>query len=150
MTNIPRTALTALSLSTEIPVRQLKVPTGATGNTSVSVGAAFAGQNAVLVKFNAASGALEFVSASTVGANGSANMNITQTGDFLVLTFKTGDITGTGEVQTQDALALLRHVAGISELNSIQQYVANGKSGDVGTNDALNILRLVAGIIEKI
>jgi hypothetical protein len=44
----------------------------------------------------------------------------------------------------------MRDIAGISKLNGIQSYVANGKSGDVGTADALNILRLVAGIIDKI
>ncbi|MDR2558288.1 MAG: hypothetical protein LBC86_01900 [Oscillospiraceae bacterium] len=150
VTSIPRTALTALGLSTNIPVNQLRVPTGATGNTTVSVGASFAGQNAVLVKFNAETQQLEFVSASTVSANGNASINITQTGDFLVLTFKTGDITGTGEVQTADALAVLRDVAGISKLNSIQTFVANGGKGDIGTNNALDILRLVAGIIDKI
>jgi len=144
--NIPRAVIHAIN--DNIPVNQLKVSTA--GNVSVSVGTDLAEQNAVLVKYNAETQQLEFVSASTVGTNGNASMNITQVGDFLVLTFKTGDITGTGEVQTADALALLRHIAGISELNSIQQYVANGKSGDVGTNDALNILRYVAGVIDKI
>jgi hypothetical protein len=67
-----------------------------------------------------------------------------------VLTFITGDITGTGAVETSDALALLRHVAGINELNSIQLFVANGKQGENSTTDALNILRLVAGVIDKI
>jgi hypothetical protein len=150
VTNIPRAALTALGLSADIPVNQVRIPTGATGTVSVSIGAAFAGQNAVLVRFNAATGELEFVTASTVGTNGSANINVRQTGDFLVLTFKTGDITGTGEVGTTDALALLRHVAGVSELNSVELFVANGKQGDVNTADALNILRYVAGITDRI
>jgi len=144
--NIPKDVINAIN--DNIPVNQLKVTTA--GNVSVSVGADFAGQNAVLVKFNAETGELEFVSASTVGTNGNANINVAAAGDYLVLTFKTGDITGTGEVETSDALALLRHIAGISELNSIQQFVANGGKGDIGTNNALNILRLVAGIIEKI
>jgi hypothetical protein len=150
VTNIPRTALTALGLSSAIPVNQIRIPTGATGAVFVNVGAAYAGQNAVLVRYNTTSGKFEFVSAATVGANGNANINISQAGDFLVLTFKTGDVTGTGEIQTADALAILRHVAGISELNSVQQFVANGKEGDIGTIDALNILRYVAGIIENI
>ncbi|MDR2569335.1 MAG: leucine-rich repeat protein, partial [Oscillospiraceae bacterium] len=125
VTNIPKTAFTALGISTEIPVNQIRIPAGTTGNQSVGVvGAGFAGQNAVLVQYNAEIQQLEFVSASTVGANGNANINVRTTGDFLVLTFKTGDITGTGTVETSDALALLRHVAGISELNSIQQFVA--------------------------
>jgi hypothetical protein len=149
VTNIPQVALTNLGLSSSIPIKQVSVPTGATGNISLSVGTDFAGQNVVLVKYNADTEELEFVSAATVGTNGNATVNVT-TGDFLILTFKTGDVTGTGEVQTTDALAVLRHVAGISELNSIQQFVANGKEGDVGTNDALNILRYVAGIIDRI
>jgi uncharacterized protein YjdB len=150
VTNIPRTALTALGLSSDILIKQIRVPTGATGNISMSVGEEFAGKNAVLVQYNQATEQLEFVSAVTIDENGNVNKNITQTGDFLVLTLKTGDVTGTGTVDTGDALALLRHVAGISELNSIQQFVANGKEGDVGTNDALQILRYVAGIIDKI
>jgi hypothetical protein len=144
--NIPQTAISAIS--SNIPVNQLKI--SATGNVNVSVGEDYAGQNAVLVRFNATTGELEFVSAAQVGANGSANMNITQTGDFLVLTFKTGDVTGTGEVQTNDALAILKHVAGTAPLNSVQLFVANGKQGDTGTTDALNILRYVAGLIDKI
>jgi hypothetical protein len=150
VTSIPRTALTALGLSADIPVNQIRIPTGATGNTSVSVGADYIGQNAVLVQLNAETNELEFVSASTVGANGNASINIRETGDFLVLTFKTGDITGTGEVDTGDALAVLRDVAGIAKLNSIQSFVANGGKGDIGTNNALDILRLVAGIVDRI
>ncbi|MDR2559162.1 MAG: Ig-like domain-containing protein [Oscillospiraceae bacterium] len=150
VTNIPRTALTSLALSAEIPVNQVRIPTGATGSTTVSVGADFAGQNAVLVKFNAETEQLEFVSAATIGANGNASMNITQTGDFLVLTFKTGDITGTGKVETADALALLRHVAGIAPLNPIQLFIANGKADDNSTADAMQILRYVAGVINRI
>ncbi|MDR2559664.1 MAG: chitobiase/beta-hexosaminidase C-terminal domain-containing protein [Oscillospiraceae bacterium] len=146
VTNIPRTALTALGLSIEIPVNQIRIPTGAIDSVFVNVGVAFAEQNAVLVQYNADTEKLEFVSAVTVGANGNANINITQAGDFLVLTFKTGDVTGTGEVTTSDALELLRSIAGITELNSIQLFVANGKIDEVSTNDALSILRIVAGL----
>jgi hypothetical protein len=150
VTNIPRTALTALGLSSQIPVNQIRITAEQTGNVSVSVGADYAGQNAVLVKFNAETGQLEFVSAATVGANGSANINITQTGDFLVLTFKTGDISGTGTVDTSDALAVLRHAVGLTKLSGIQTFVANGKSGDIDTSDALNILRYAVGLIDRI
>jgi hypothetical protein len=143
--NIPRTALRAIN--SNIPIHQLKVNTA--GTHTLNAGTELAGQNAVLVRFNETTNELEFVSAATVGANGNASLNITQTGDFLVLTFKTGDVTGTGEVTTSDALAVLRHVAGISELNSIQQFVANGKSGGVNTTDALAVLRHVAGISES-
>ncbi|MCL2637898.1 MAG: hypothetical protein FWD48_05945 [Oscillospiraceae bacterium] len=146
--NIPLNIIQTININ--IPVTQLKVPAGAIGYQTVSVGVEYIEQNAVLVQYNATTGELEFIATSIVGSNGNANINVRQTGDFLVLTFKTGDITGTGEVQTADALALLRHIAGISELNSVQLFVANGKEGDVGTTDALNILRLVAGISEKI
>jgi hypothetical protein len=146
--NIPRTVINAIN--SKIPINQLKISAVATGSMSVSVGADFAGQNAVLVRYNAETGELEFVSASTVGEDGNASLNAAQTGDYLVLTFKTGDITGTGEVTTADALALLRHIAGIIELNSVQLFIANGKTGETGTIDALNILRYIAGVVGKI
>jgi len=143
--NMPITIINTINVN--IPVVQLRIPTGATGNQSISVGADFAGQNAVLVRYNATTGEFEFVSAATVGTNGNANINVGQAGDYLVKTFKTGDITGTGTVETSDALAVLRDVAGITKLNGIQSYVANGKTGDNSTTDALNILRIVAGLI---
>jgi hypothetical protein len=150
LTTIPRTAFNALNLSAAIPVRQLNVPAGVTGNQTVTIGADFAGQNAVLVRYNATTQQLEFVSASSVGANGNATINVTTAGEFLVLTFKTGDITGTGKVETSDALEVLRHSVGIKQLNSIQQFVANGKTGTIGTADALNILRYAVGLISRI
>lgn len=129
---------------------QLQVPAGATGNQSVNVGADYAGQNAVLVQYNEATGQLEFVSAAQIGNNGNANLNIAKAGDFLVKTFKTGDVTGTGTVDTSDALAVLRHTVGLSPLDEVQKYVANGKPGDVTTSDALNILRYAVGLIDRI
>ncbi|MDR2569168.1 MAG: InlB B-repeat-containing protein [Oscillospiraceae bacterium] len=146
--NMPVTIINTININ--IPVVQLVIPAGMTGNRTVSVGADFAGQNAILVKYNETTRQLEFVTASTVGANGNVNLNIAQTGDYLVKTFKTGDITGTGTVETSDALALLRHVAGISKLNPIQEFVANGKNSANSTADALNILRYVAGVIDEI
>jgi hypothetical protein len=117
-----------------------------TGRQPVDTGSADnAGQNAILVRMNA-DGELEVITSTVIGANGIADINITQTGDFIVLVRKTGDITGTGEVETADALALLRHVAGISALDAVQLFVANGKAGDVNTTDALNILKTVAGL----
>lgn len=137
-------AVNALNLSASIPVTPMRF--AAAGIQNVSIGADFAGQNAVLTRLNAETGELEFVSATTVSAGGSASVNVPATGDYVILTFKTGDVTGTGEVQTADALAVLRHVAGVNELNSIQLFVANGKQGDVGTGEALSILRNVAGL----
>jgi hypothetical protein len=143
---IPRAAINAIAGT--LAVAQLRITTA--GNQDVNLGAASAGQNALLIRLNAASGELEVVSAAIIGAQGNAVINVTAAGDFIVMARKTGDITGTGTVETSDALALLRHVAGVAELNSVQLYVANGKQGDVGTNDALNILRYVAGITGRI
>ncbi|MCL2698072.1 MAG: hypothetical protein FWE74_08330, partial [Oscillospiraceae bacterium] len=104
---------------------------------------------AVLTRLNA-DGELEVVNTATLNASGQATFNITAAGDYLVLARKTGDITGTGTVETADAMALLRHIAGIAPLDSIGQFIANGKTGENNTADALNILRYIAGIIEKI
>ncbi|MDR2570550.1 MAG: hypothetical protein LBD23_09670, partial [Oscillospiraceae bacterium] len=82
--NMPVTIINTININ--IPVVQLVIPAGMTGNRTISVGADFAGQNAILVKYNTTTRQLEFVTASTVGANGNANLNIAQTGDFLVLT----------------------------------------------------------------
>ncbi|MCL2637897.1 MAG: InlB B-repeat-containing protein [Oscillospiraceae bacterium] len=144
--NMPITIINTININ--IPIHQMVISSA--GTHTLNAGAAHAGQNAVLVKFNELTNSFEFVTGATIGTNGNANFNISQIGEFLSLIFKTGDVTGTGEVQTSDALALLRHVAGIAELDAIQLFVANGKEGDVGTTDALNILRLVAGVIEKI
>ncbi|MCL2697886.1 MAG: cellulase family glycosylhydrolase [Oscillospiraceae bacterium] len=119
----------------------------AAGNQTVNFGTAadVEGQNAVLVRIGA-DGELEVVSAATISANGQATVNVPAAGDYIVVTRKIGDVTGTGEVQTADALALLRHIAGISELNSVQLFAANGKVGDINTADALNILKIIAGL----
>jgi hypothetical protein len=139
---IPAAAITAAAGT--LPSTQHRITT--TGRQIIETGSADnAGQNALLVRMNT-DGELEVVSSAIINADGNASMNITQTGDYIVLVRRTGDITGTGEVETADALALLRHVAGISELNPIQLFVANGKAGDVNTTDALNILKMVAGL----
>ncbi|MCL2697333.1 MAG: InlB B-repeat-containing protein [Oscillospiraceae bacterium] len=146
---IPATTVAALRGDALLPAATIRAT--AAGNQTVNFGttADVAGQNAILVRIGA-DGELEVVSAVTIGANGQATVNVPGAGDYLVLARKTGDITGTGEVQTQDALALLRHIAGIAPLNALELFVANGKIGDTGTTDALNILRYIAGIIDKI
>ncbi|MCL2698262.1 MAG: InlB B-repeat-containing protein [Oscillospiraceae bacterium] len=131
-----------------LPVFQLRVTEG--GTHVVTTGASRAGQNAILVRINATTNQLEVVNSVIVSSNGSARISIARNGDYIVLIRRTGDITGTGEVGTADALALLRHIAGISELNAVQLFTANGKTGDTGTTEALNILRFVAGVIDKI
>ncbi|MCL2697624.1 MAG: hypothetical protein FWE74_06045 [Oscillospiraceae bacterium] len=146
---IPATTVAALRGDALLPAATIRAT--AAGNQTINFGttAEVAGQNAILVRIGA-DGELEVVSAATIGANGQATVNVPASGDYLVLARKTGDITGTGEVQTQDALALLRHIAGIAPLNALELFVANGKIGDTGTTDALNILRYIAGITDKI
>ncbi|MDR2559493.1 MAG: chitobiase/beta-hexosaminidase C-terminal domain-containing protein [Oscillospiraceae bacterium] len=144
--NMPITIINTININ--IPAHQIQATS--TGAFTLNAGAAQAGQNAVLVRYNERTGELEFVTGAPIGRNGNANLNIAQRGDYLALVFKTGDITGTGEVETSDALALLRHIAGITELSSVQLFVANGKTGETGTVDALNILRYVAGLTKSI
>ncbi|MDR2559356.1 MAG: endo-1,4-beta-xylanase [Oscillospiraceae bacterium] len=127
-----------------LPVFQQRII--ATGNQTLETGVNNAGQNAILAKLNAETGELEIVSSAAIGADGTADMNISQTGDYIILVRKIGDITGTGEVETADALALLRHIAGINELSAVQLFAANGRIGSVNTTDALNILKIVAGL----
>jgi endo-1,4-beta-xylanase len=49
---------------------------------------------------------------------------------------------------TADALNILRHVAGVSQLTA-EQRTAYGLSGNVSTSDALNVLRIVAGLTDN-
>jgi hypothetical protein len=124
----------------------------AAGRQTVNFGTAanVAGQSAILVRVNPTSGELEVVSAVTINADGTASVNVPAAGDYLVIARKIGDVTGTGDVTTADALALLRHIAGIETLDAVQLFAANGQIGDCGTTDALNILRYIAGIIDSI
>jgi uncharacterized repeat protein (TIGR02543 family) len=144
--NIPRVVID--EIHENIPVHQLNVHVA--GSFIIRAGASRAGQNAVLVRYDENAGRLVFVSGERLNSSGNATFTVDTTGDYLVLIRRTGDITGTGEVGTNDALELLRHIAGVTELNCIQLYIANGRTGSVETSDALNILRLVAGIINSI
>jgi hypothetical protein len=143
---IPRAAINAASGS--LPVFQLRAVAG--GAHTITTDASQAGQNAILVRMNPTTGELEVVNSAVVSPNGNARINITRDGDYIVLIRKTGDVTGTGDVGTADALALLRHIAGVAALNEIELFSANGRLGDTGTTDALNILRYVAGVINNI
>ncbi|MCL2698348.1 MAG: glycoside hydrolase family 11 protein [Oscillospiraceae bacterium] len=134
------------NIASGLPFARVRIT--AAGNLRVSFSADTAGQNAILMKLNA-DGELEVVSAAAIRADGNASFNITQTGDYIVLVRKTGDITGTGTVETADALALLRHIAGISQLNAVQLLAANGKTGSKTTADALNILKTIAGLTDN-
>jgi uncharacterized repeat protein (TIGR02543 family) len=145
---ISSSAVEALRGTENLPVAPLRVT--AAGNQTVSFSTVEAGQNAILVRINPETGELEVVSAATIGANGQAVVNAPGAGDYLVFARKTGDITGTGKVETTDALALLRHIAGIAPLNAVELFAANGQIGESDTTDALNILRFIAGIIDKL
>ncbi|MCL2638811.1 MAG: hypothetical protein FWD48_10640, partial [Oscillospiraceae bacterium] len=142
---IPRETVTAI-IGT-LPAAAIQAT--AAGARTVNFTAAQAGENALLVRINAA-GEIEVVSAVAIGANGVATVNIPSAGSYLVIARKTGDITGTGEVTTADAIALLRDIAGITKLDAVQSFVANGKPGENTTADVLQILRFIAGLIEKI
>ncbi|MCL2697336.1 MAG: glycosyl hydrolase family 8 [Oscillospiraceae bacterium] len=141
-------AATVNNIAGTLPFARLRIFSA--GNQIISFGIENAGKNAVLIKYNSETGELEFVSSVVIGTDGNARKNIPATGDYLVIVRKIGDITATGEVTTTDALALLRHIAGIARLNALELFVANGKAGDTGTTDALNILRYIAGVIDKI
>jgi uncharacterized repeat protein (TIGR02543 family) len=134
------------TISNAIPIHQLQITS--TGNFTVNAGSSAARQQAVLVRF--VNNRMEFVAGVRIPNNGNATLNITATGDYLVLIFKTGDVTGDGEVNTADALEVLRGVAGVTQLTGVQTFVANGNTNTATTGDALQILRFVAGLIREI
>jgi len=151
--NIPQAAVDAKAAN--LTVRKIKLGSGDAvnigGTVTITISSSHAGQNIILTSYNAAFGNLEFVSGGKIAADGSAEVNFSATGDYLVIIQKTGDITGTGEVSTDDAIEVLRAVAGLTTLDSIQRYVVNGgKPDELDVDDALNILRLVAGVIDRI
>ncbi|MCL2637760.1 MAG: fibronectin type III domain-containing protein [Oscillospiraceae bacterium] len=148
--NIPKANIDARN---PLPVHQLKIGTGAavaiSGTATVNVGDANSGRNAILCKYNADTKEFEVVSSAVITSNGSAAINFTSTGDYVVIVQRDGDVTGTGAVETGDALEILRAVAGIVKLDSVQMHVASSRrDGTVTSNDALVILRRVAGFIE--
>jgi len=110
-----------------------------------------AGQNAVLMRYNAETEQFEVVSATTVNTDGTAAINIPAAGDYIVVIAQTGDLTGTGTVTEEDAFLLLQALAGKTELNPLQQFLTSSRSDSKFTaTDALNILKLVAGIMGEI
>jgi uncharacterized repeat protein (TIGR02543 family) len=141
---VPSSAINAIN--NIIPKHLLRITS--TGNFTLTAGTAYTGQQAVLVRFT--NNRLEFVSGTKVAANGNAVLNVTAAGDYVALIYRTGDVTGDGEVNTSDALEVLRGVAGVTQLSGIQNFVANGNTSTVGTGDALQILRFVAGLIREL
>ena len=57
----------------------------------------------------------------------------------------TGDVDGDGDIDTADALAVMRYVMGVGELEDVAAADVNG-SGDVTMADALLILRYATGV----
>jgi hypothetical protein len=145
---IPQSSADAIRGPALLPAVPLQ-STGA-GNQTINFGtdADVAGQNAILIKI--VDGRVEFVSAAVIGSNGSATVNVPGGGDYLVLARQTGDITGTGTVDTTDAMTLLMSLANLVTLDPVQQFVANGKTAAANTNDVMQILKLIAGLIDKI
>ncbi|MCL1823504.1 MAG: fibronectin type III domain-containing protein [Oscillospiraceae bacterium] len=157
--SIPKTAIDTRGKN--VPVQQFKIGSGAvsaaansvavSGTATVNVGNTYAGQNALLCSYNAQTAKFEVVSGAAVGTNGEVTVNFKKTGDYVVIIQKTGDVTGTGKIDSADALEILRHVVGSTTLDSTQLYVGSARhDGTVGTNDALTILRFVVGTITKI
>ncbi|MCL2018511.1 MAG: leucine-rich repeat domain-containing protein [Oscillospiraceae bacterium] len=123
----------------------------AAGTQLITTAAANAGQNAVLLVFNEETGEFEVVSAATVGADGTATVNIPGAGDYIVVVAQTGDLTGTGTVTAADALLLLQALTGNAELNPLQKFLTSSRSDSKFTaTDALNILKFVAGMIDEL
>jgi hypothetical protein len=134
-----------------LPVHQLKIGTGASvaikGTVTVSIGTDNSGSNAILCSFNSETKQFEVAGSAVIGTNGNAAIGFIATGDFLIIVQQDGDVTGTGTVDTGDALEILRAVAGMAELDDVQLYVASTRrDGTVGTGDAMAILRRVAGL----
>jgi titin len=145
---IPKADIDARS---PLPVHQLKIGAGASvaiaGTVTVNMDSANSGKNAILCTFNTVTKKFEVVSSAVIEANGLATVNFTATGDYLIIVQQDGDVTGTGRVSTNDALEILRVVAGLSTFDDIQLYVASTRrDGTIVTGDAMNILRHVAGL----
>jgi hypothetical protein len=148
--NIPRADIDRIS---PLPVHQLKIGSGAAvalnGLLSVNIGEANAGRNAILCRFNAEKKEFEIVSSTVIASNGGVALDFTGTGDFVVVIQRNGDVNGDNSVGTDDALEILRAVAGMVQLSPIQMHAANTRRDNtINTNDALVILRRVAGLSE--
>ncbi|MCL2018287.1 MAG: hypothetical protein FWG70_00890 [Oscillospiraceae bacterium] len=146
--DIPIAAINEAAGASDLPVIQLSIESP--GPQVIAAGRASAGQNAILVRFNAETGELEVVNVAVVGTDGNATVNVPTEGDYLVIVRQTGDITGTGKVESTDALELLKALTGQTTLSPIQQFVATGTGRSPTATDALNILKLVVGAIGSI
>ena len=63
--------------------------------------------------------------------------------------FRLGDVTGTGEIGTDDALEILKFIVGVDNFiakSTLSAAAANIIGGDIGTKDALEILKYIVGI----
>ncbi|MCL2020288.1 MAG: InlB B-repeat-containing protein [Oscillospiraceae bacterium] len=132
-----------------LPVTQIAATSA--GSQTITTAASNAGQNAVLMRYNAETGEFEVVSAATVGADGTATVNIPAAGDYIVVVAQTGDLTGTGAVTPADALLLLQALTGNAELNPLQKFLSSSRGDSKFTaTDALNILKFIAGMLDEI
>lgn len=62
-----------------------------------------------------------------------------------------GDVTNDGEINSSDALAVLRYAVGLETESEIETNVADVNSdGTINSSDALSILRIVVGMDEKV
>ncbi|MCL2697059.1 MAG: fibronectin type III domain-containing protein [Oscillospiraceae bacterium] len=145
---IPKTEIDARN---PLPVHQLKIGSGSSvainGTVTVNVGDANSGRNAILCRYNATSKQFEVINSSVIASNGTAAIEFTGTGDYLIIVQRDGDVNGNNEIGTDDALEILRAVAGIIKLDPVQLHVASTRrDSKVETGDAMAILRRVAGL----
>ena len=65
-----------------------------------------------------------------------------------VVSYTPGDIDSDGYVAANDAVMLLRYLAGLVSLNPVQLRVADvNKDGDITSADAVRLVRFIAGLI---
>lgn len=74
----------------------------------------------------------------------------TATPEVTEIPYTLGDVNGDGNINAQDALAVLKHAAKIAELDEIQQMAADVVADEnINAQDALQILKKAAQIIDS-
>ena len=113
--------------------------------TITSPGGNYSGQVAVSTTYS--SSGFTARSAANIPSNGNITLSFTGAGDYIAFIYKAGNVLGTGTVSTDDAIAILRDIAGLESFDSIQKYVSSvNRDGVVDVGDALYVLRVVAGL----
>jgi hypothetical protein len=150
--NIPKSAIEGIS---PLPTHQLKIGTGNSvainGTVTVNLTNTNSGRNALLCRFDSTKNQFSVVGSAAIASNGDTAISFTDTGDYVIIIQRKGDVTGDNAVGTDDALEVLRGVAGLITLTPVQEFAAKGeREGAVTTNDAMVILRQVAGLSDNV